>query len=534
MTFIPSVISKIDTSNSVNITASSFSGVSSRTTGYNQIQISLTVSVPSIPLGLTISFSSDGISFSPMFSDSVFTNSHYYRTFPVLNTFYKVDLVLTASGNIQLETRLDTTESKYPSFYETSENSFYDAFSKLRVSMPYSIIDLRFPSQTVASGTNVLVRENNMIVCSKATGSFSAVFERSKALISGSGIGSYISQTRQYAIYQPGKSQLFLGSGLIGNVGTGGTSGSPDYSAYIGIFDNQNGLFFSYDSVNGIGVNLRKDGSDTMILQSSWNIDPMDGTGKSGINLDFTKTQLFVIDFEWLGVGRIRYGFYAFGQIFYCHQILNINILTECYMINCNLPIRYQLVGRNASPTTPTAFLTQLCSSIISEGGYNPSGRPFAISRTTKTTIGGGGTTELPILAIRYKSTANHENIVPSQSTIVCTSSNDLVIFRFRLYLAPNSPGTISAWTSVDPNSLIEYAITTDISGYVTTNSIILDESYVIGKNTTTYVGLSSIFKLVQLTANVDNVSDIIVLSVLNPNNSGLDVYGSLTWQEAY
>lgn len=531
MTFIPSVLSKTDTNNSVSTSAASFNGTSTRTVGYNQIQISLQTSVSSNPLGLTVSFSSDGITFTTMYSDSVLANTNYYRAFPVLNTFYRVGLTLTGSGTINLETRLSTTDSFQKSYYENSENSFYDAFSKLRVSNPFSILDIRFPPQTIASGTSVEIRENFLLVYSKTTGSYSATYEKSKVVITGTGTGGYISQSRQYAIYQPGKSQLFLASGVIQNMTLGGgTSGSPDHSAYIGIFDDNNGVFFSFDSVNRARVVLRKGGVDTQILQTNWNIDPMNGTGKSGLNLDFTKTQLFVIDFEWLGVGRVRYGFYAFGQIFYCHQILNINQLTEAYMTSCNLPIRYQLVGRNG--TANSATLIQICSSVISEGGYNPAGRPFAVS-LTNSKVALKNNIETYLLALRYKSTANHENIVPTSSTVICTT-NDIVIFRVRIFPADTNLNAFSGWTSVNNNSVMEYTTADLLTTLDTTGSVIVDEGYVVSKNSSTYEGLATIFKLVQVTANVDNTSDILVLSVFNPGQSNLTVWGGLTWQEAY
>lgn len=459
-------------------------------------------------------------------SDTIVADTNYFKTFSVFDKFYKIELSLVSSGIIQLETRLCTnTPEDQESYYEKSENSMYDAFTKLRVSNPFSLLEIKFPSQSV--GTPEFL-SNNLLVCSESSGSYSAVYGASKALISGSGTGYFISQSRQYTLYQPGKSQLFLGSGVLKNMGTGGTSGSPDHSAYIGIFDNNNGLFFVCDSVNGVGVGLRKATVDTMVLQSNWNIDPMNGTGKSGLNLDFTKTQLFVIDFEWLGVGRIRFGFYAFGQIFYCHQILNLNQLVEPYMVGCNLPVRYQLVGRNATGTT--AQLTQICSTVISEGGYNPQGRPFVAARTSSVTI--PNKTEGFVLAIRFKSTAYHENVIPVSSSII-TTSNDVMLYRFRLYQAPNSPGTLNNWQSADPNSVIEYS--DSISGTLSkTGSVIVDEGYVVGKEISSTVGFGTIFKLIQMTANISNTSDIFVLSVDNLSQNNNPVYGTIAWQEGY
>jgi hypothetical protein len=75
---------------------------------------------------------------------------------------------------------------------------------------------------------------------------------------------------------------------------------------------------------------IRKGGVDNEIVpQSQWNVDRLDGTGPSKVNIDFTKSQIFVTDYQWLGVGRVRFGFYAYGKIHYCHQILNIKSLSK-------------------------------------------------------------------------------------------------------------------------------------------------------------------------------------------------------------
>lgn len=100
----------------------------------------------------------------------------------------------------------------------------------------------------------------------------------------------------------------------------------------------------------------------------------MDGTGISSISLNFTKAQLFVINFEWLSVGRIRFGFYLFGKINYCHQNTNLNLLTAPYMLSQNLPIRYEIITTYGE----TGSLVQICSTVISEGGYTPIGRSFS------------------------------------------------------------------------------------------------------------------------------------------------------------
>ena len=82
---------------------------------------------------------------------------------------------------------------------------------------------------------------------------------------------------------------------------------------------------------------------NTRYAQSSWNIDKMDGTGHSLMNLDLTKMQMFYIDYTWYGAGAIRFGFKNNrGEVVYCHRIPNNNVNTEAYMRSGNLPARYE------------------------------------------------------------------------------------------------------------------------------------------------------------------------------------------------
>jgi hypothetical protein len=92
---------------------------------------------------------------------------------------------------------------------------------------------------------------------------------------------------------------------------------------------------------------------NTRYPQSSWNIDKLDGTGASLMNLDLTKMQMFYMDYTWYGAGAVRFGFKNNrGEVVYCHRIPNSNINTEAYMRSGNLPARYE--------TNTTAYQTFL------------------------------------------------------------------------------------------------------------------------------------------------------------------------------
>ena len=70
-----------------------------------------------------------------------------------------------------------------------------------------------------------------------------------------------------------------------------------------GYFDDQNGAFWGRDVTNGIFVAVRRLGVDTIIPQSAWNVDKLDGTGPSGFVLDLAAGNIFEIDFTWYGFG---------------------------------------------------------------------------------------------------------------------------------------------------------------------------------------------------------------------------------------
>ena len=72
----------------------------------------------------------------------------------------------------------------------------------------------------------------------------------------------------------------------------------------------------TYPSTAGDGLYLEQDGTaisvvrrymttggtgaEERVLQANWNKDKLDGTGASGVNLDWTMAQHLVIEYQWL------------------------------------------------------------------------------------------------------------------------------------------------------------------------------------------------------------------------------------------
>jgi hypothetical protein len=544
MTFIPSVLTNSDLNNTTtNTTTTLYTGVGTITTGYNTIYITLTSTSDSAAGGLEITFSADNSvgSWITYYTDTYFTGTLFSKSYKIIGKYWRINyttLSATFTINSRLSTNVDPTAQGIDSFYINVSDPYHDAFGKLRTTTPYTLIDNKFPFAAAGTATPEYLN-NSMEDCNFTVGSgVTAVYGSSQCIMTitnGSSPSSYTSQSRKYATYQPGKSLLFLSSGLILDA----SHNSTNYTARIGYFDDDNGVFFEQNQTN-IAVVLRNlTSNNTRIIQTDWNIDKFNGTGISGVNLNFTKNQLFVIDFEWLSAGRIRFGFYLFGRIFYCHQITNVNSLTAPYMVTPNLPIRYQLTVNDSNTTVK---LIQICSSVLSEGGYNPIGKPFSISNgIVPVSV---PPTETALLAIRGNSAAGsptnnryyHQNIVPTLLNVFSTANND-IFYVIRLYLAPNTP-TVTTWTAVDAsNSVVEYALGgTNVTAINPTTSIIVDSGYAAGRGGSVISALTSIYSnVLQITSNVSNVSDVILISAQKvATGSGIPVYASFNWQEIY
>ncbi len=245
------------------------------------------------------------------------------------------------------------------SHFKSSAES--DAFGRLRVGNPQTVFD----SKQIFD--NLPLFWDDQEVSGTGTDSTHSQPNARSRLSVDTNAGKRVRQTFQRFNYQPGKSMLVILTAVLG----AGTSG---LTQEVGYFDDNNGLFFRCDGgVLSVVVRSKATGFvvDTVVNQADWNIDKLNGAGHSGITLDLTKTQIFFLDFEWLGVGRVRFGFYLNGQPVYCHEVLNTNNLGVVYMSTPNLPVRYSIENDG---TAAAANLDHLCSSVISEGGIRDNG----------------------------------------------------------------------------------------------------------------------------------------------------------------
>jgi hypothetical protein len=86
--------------------------------------------------------------------------------------------------------------------------------------------------------------------------------------------------------------------------------------------------------------------NEIRVRQADFNIDPLDGTGASGFNLDASKMQMYALEYSWYGAGTVIWMLRGQdGQFNWAHRRPNNNVSNEAYMRSGNLPARYEAIN---------------------------------------------------------------------------------------------------------------------------------------------------------------------------------------------
>lgn len=347
-----------------------------------------------------------------------------------------------------------------------------DAFGRLRISEPFTLGDYK---HLFAIDPNFIDKKDFGGNVSYATNKAAATLTTNSSPQS-----NVIHQTKFYHHYQPGKSQLIFSSFNFGFAQQNVTKRTGYFDDRDGIYFEQAGgntsngtnngnLYFVIRSfTNGVANESDEGSYKRRVYQNDWNVDKCNGTGSSGLNLDMSKTQLIFIDFQWLGVGRVRTGFVHNGELVVAHEFYHSNVLANVYISNPNLPVRCEM--RNTG-TTNGGSMDQICSSVASEGGYIESGIDFAnVMSTTRTTALPGGT-ELPLLALRLKNSfggyPNRISVRLNNISLYCETNSisyKLVKLPGQAYLGNAAGLGNCTWTPFNNASGVE--ICTDATQY--------------------------------------------------------------------
>ena len=343
-----------------------------------------------------------------------------------------------------------------------------DAFSRLRVSnatalfasqCQYDADPLLF--ETGATGTGVAPAHdaNTRMVALSAT----------------AGNGESFIQSYESIPYQAGRSQLVF---CTFNLGAGVAGAVVD----VGLFNAGNGFFLRQNGASGLQLVRRTSTSgsvvDNVINQADWNIDPMDGTGPSGLTLDPATVQILCFDAQYLAMGRARVYFDIGGLLIEVHHFEHANVISVPYMQTLTLPIQ-MLLTATATGATKTAHFK--CSSVSSEGGFEEDlGYSFATPEGTVTAASGAPTHILGLRpATTFNSIANRVSIRATSIEVLVTGA-DPVRWELTVGAAFSAEPT---WAAV--NATYSSAEYTSVVGTVSSVGLVIASGYLAASNQT-------------------------------------------------
>jgi hypothetical protein len=329
--------------------------------------------------------------------------------------------------------------------YTSQEPTQLDAFGRLRISSPITLFD-----------SSHRYRDNNLWSTLSANGG-SVSFNPSQGLIelniTNTAGASAIRETTKVFSYQPGKSLLVMNTFVM-------ASSATNLRQRVGYFGDQNGIYFQLDDGN-ISIVKRSlvTGSiaESVVTRSNWNGDKLDGTGSSGIVLDITKAQILWTDIEWLGVGTVRVGFVINGRFIVCHSFHHANIIDSTYITTASLPLRYEIINKAATGVSKT--LKQICSTVISEGGYELRGLEQAVSIpiTAPRTFAVAGTF-YPIISIRLKTTPDRLDAIIILTALSILGGGNGIDYNWQVRASGTTTG--GSWVDAGVDSAVQYNIT--------------------------------------------------------------------------
>lgn len=423
--------------------------------------------------------------------------------------------------------------------YQNTNGPLFDAFGRQRISNQYIV----FESKQIIDNDPLKWDETES---GSLTGTWT-VNRSSTVVTNGDGYaeGEFIRQTFRSFHYRPGHSQLIFLTGILTR---SVPEDAPGLVIQYGQMSSKNGVFFEYSN-NTMNCVVRSyvTGSavDTKYPQNEWNIDKMDGTGESGITIDWSKIQIYAIDYGWLGADRIRYGVVIGGILYVVHEINATNIIDSIYMSQPDNPIRYRVA---VTAETPPIISEQVCVSISTEGGES---EQIGLIKSVRGSVKLPGSPDSSdnsntlLIAFRLNPAKINSTIKFSDIIILNTDGGGAagdnavweLVFEPTLSVEINDEGGgPPEWTSVT-NSSIQYFIGDGtIKATDNVNSTLLISNYSASGFKDSAVSTNDILNQSQqlLGAKIDDTPQIIVLraSALVVDNEIDSLHFSVTWKE--
>lgn len=402
-----------------------------------------------------------------------------------------------------------------------------DAFGRARVTQPFTLFD-----------SSHRYRDNGLWVQSN-TNNTTITFSSNEGLmnlaISTANNDEIIRETTRVFSYQPGKSLQILNTFVM-------SPAKANLRQRVGYFGANNGIYLEQDGSNIYFVERNYNTgsvSETRVSQADWNIDALNGSNTgtlpdgtptlnrnpSGMTLDLTKAQIFFADIEWLGLGTVRCGFVIDGKLIHCHSFHHANYITSTYMTTASLPLRYEI--KNTGTTASNSILKQVCSSVISEGGYELRGSQLSVGTNIATPRDlPVANTQYPVISIRLKSDKLDAIVIPTAASLLGIGNNG----RFNYRIVSNATLGNTAWQSVSSDSAVEY----DLNANTISGGTVIAQGFLVSTTQSAQIVdilKEALFRLQLERNSFTGTAYPLTISVAGVS-AGDDVLTSIDWEE--
>jgi hypothetical protein len=397
-----------------------------------------------------------------------------------------------------------------------------DAFGRLRVVQPFTLFD-----------SSHRFSDNGLWATSNTAGNSSYNFVENQSTVAMT-VGTtanaeVIRETTKVFSYQPGKSLLIMTTFAM-------SSPKANVRQRIGYFGESNGIYLENDGNTNyfvVRTNTSSTVTETRVAQSNWTIDKFDGTGYSSQiggpehegGLDVSKTNIFWMDVEWLGVGDVRCGFVVDGRLIPAHVFHHDNRDTVPYITTASLPLRLEI--KNTGVTTSNSTFNQICSSVISEGGYELYGSQQAIQTPIASPVDlPTAGTYYPVISLRLKQN-RLDAIVILTALSILGPSNAYYNWQMRAGANTTAGGT---WVSAGDNSSVEYKL----NGASVVGGRVLASGFTGATNQASApidILKEALFKF-QLERDGLSKTPYELTLVATASFNGADIYASMDWEE--
>ena len=392
-----------------------------------------------------------------------------------------------------------------------------DAFGRARMSTPLTLFD-----------SSHRFKDNGLWNTANTSGNSTVAFSTTEGLVNlnvtTAANAEVIRETTKVFSYQPGKSLQILSTFVMNPAQT-------NLRQRVGYYGTDNGIYLEL-SGNTVSFVQRSNTtgtiSETRVNQANWNMDTLLGdvnSSPSSITLDISKAQIMFIDVEWLGLGTVRCGFVIDGQLIHCHSFHHANLITSTYMTTASLPLRQEI--KNLGVTASNSTMKQVCSTVISEGGYELRGAQQAVG--TPITAAYSMATKgvyYPIVSIRLRSTAMDAIAIMTALSILGTGNG----INYNWQVIAGATVTTAAWTPAAVDSSVEYTIT----GTAITGGRVLASGFFNSSNQASPsvdILKEALFKF-QLERNTMADTTTSLTLALSAGNDTTTCFGSMDWEE--